>query len=1455
MSALKLIQEKLVQLTLSLHTNKFCLTSFILLIAMSGMYSGQVQAARTINSATLNGAASVTVLIGDSITAALNVTTDTAGGTANPTRWRATGWLISSAPPGATTCDNHGNHDAAGTYSDSFTITAPATPGTYNAYFVAYEDNACSVGASVLFTLPNAVVVMPNELNIISATVNGAASATVATGASVTVSYTVLIVGGNREVEGTLWRISTTAPGATTCADSAPDSPNSTDGTYTTGFTATAPATPGTYNLYLIANSADTCGGGGSSATFILSNALVVVAPPPSAVSLNRASFDPTTSGQSVSWTVRFSQSVTGVDSSDFTLVQGGGASGAAITGVSGGGTTWTVTANTGTGTAGTVRLDLLDDDTIINATSVPLGGAGTGNGNFSGQSYTLLAPVCTGAADIIFCDDFERSNVGTVGNGWAVTENTPANCIGTAGNARCAGIDSDIPPFNVSTNPRANPTRSLFTRWDRVWVSSPVINMAGKVGGQFSFWMRRGHDNFSECPEATGENYLVEYYASDSTWKPLAQYPSSPSAALCDGAIFTPTIELPADALHANFRLRFYQPSGSGDSGSGGATGVRGYDYWHMDNVIIREKASPSFTGAFCDNFEGSLGRWSVTAEGAPGGATIGDASLGTLTSQSPTHSLDMRWGYVVASTFKTDITGVSGNISYWARSGSTANLDPDNGEDLVVDYLNNAGNWLNLATYQGSAAAGTVYNGSFAIPADAKHANFRLRFRHLNASGYDMDYWHLDDVCVGDLVATADLAITKVRTGAIVPGTNASYAINVSNNGPGTLSGSIVVTDTLPASLAYLSGSGSGWTCSANFQVVTCDWVGTLAQGAAAPVLLLTVGVAASATGTVANTATVSGTVVDNIPGNNTSTDTATLYIPSYVFTDKACTSGVAIGTGANPCNLVNWSSVTAGQSVSNIYVTALNSSGIPTQLSGSGPTAVNFQFALSCVNPTSDAGVQATFSAVAVALPLCEANGAVPSVWTASTTLSFPAASPSVGPYSFNYGDVGKVELYVRNAGATTQIGQSGEFVVRPAGFVLSAIKCTTATAASCGAGALAMPTAGDNPAAATAAGASFIRAGLPFSVTVTAVNSSSNTTPNYGRETVPESVQLTPVNVVAGMVSPPAIAGSFGSFTSGVATGSAFTWGEVGIITLTPSVGDSDYLGAGNATGTSSGNVGRFYPDHFDTAVIFSGGVPMACPSGVACPAAYPGIVYSGQTYSLAVTAKNASGGTTSNYNTATGFSRTATLAAYGVLGTTSAPTGAGVLGVTSVTAFSTGTLTEAAEKYTFSSEPTLPTSIFIRASDGETSSLRATNPTTDSVEGGVTVVSGRIKISNAYGSELLPLSVVASAQYYGGSGWLSNTADTVTSLTFPATFAVGSGSTAVTLVPASGVLSSGVLTIKLAKPVCVPATPCAGIATITPTVAGVPAYLPVTAGQATFGIYKTNNNFIYQRENY
>jgi len=98
------------------------------------------------------------------------------------------------------------------------------------------------------------------------------------------------------------------------------------------------------------------------------------------------------TNAASVKFTVTFSKSVTGVNRADFVLTTAG-ISGASIVSVDGSGTTYTATVNTGTGD-GTIRLDLIDNDSIQDGT-YPLGGTGVGNGNFtSGQVYNIVKSV-----------------------------------------------------------------------------------------------------------------------------------------------------------------------------------------------------------------------------------------------------------------------------------------------------------------------------------------------------------------------------------------------------------------------------------------------------------------------------------------------------------------------------------------------------------------------------------------------------------------------------------------------------------------------------------------------------------------------------------------------------------------------------------------------------------------------------------------------------------------------------------------------------------------------------------------------------------------------------------------------------------------------------------------------------------------------------------------------------
>ncbi len=138
------------------------------------------------------------------------------------------------------------------------------------------------------------------------------------------------------------------------------------------------------------------------------------------------------TNASSVSYKVTFDKDVTGVDVSDFTLTTTGSIAGASVGAVGGSGKTYTVLVNTGT-SSGTIRLNLTDNDTIKDSQSNPLGGTGSGNGNFTtGEVYTIdrtpptvssVVVLNSAASDIVtFRATFSESVTGVDSGDFSVT-------------------------------------------------------------------------------------------------------------------------------------------------------------------------------------------------------------------------------------------------------------------------------------------------------------------------------------------------------------------------------------------------------------------------------------------------------------------------------------------------------------------------------------------------------------------------------------------------------------------------------------------------------------------------------------------------------------------------------------------------------------------------------------------------------------------------------------------------------------------------------------------------------------------------------------------------------------------------------------------------------------------------------------------------------------------------
>ena len=247
----------------------------------------------------------------------------------------------------------------------------------------------------------------------------------------------------------------------------------------------------------------------------------------------------------SVSWTVTFSESVTSVNAADFALVQAGGVSGALITSVTGSGTSWTVTASTGSGN-GTLGINLADDDSIIDSAGNPLGGIGAGNGSFTGEVYTVTRPVA------YYHDTTNGVNIGFDG-----TTNVTS------------GTNQTIPPIITALLTTANtctgsarsqnhPT-GLYThsRWYLNTNYAVATNIAANPSG--SAFLRG---------QATTNTVIVSLYDYDPVLGTKTLIGSSPAITLTGGGTTTAypyTISSPLYTVPAGHRLmleyNFNQP------------------------------------------------------------------------------------------------------------------------------------------------------------------------------------------------------------------------------------------------------------------------------------------------------------------------------------------------------------------------------------------------------------------------------------------------------------------------------------------------------------------------------------------------------------------------------------------------------------------------------------------------------------------------------------------------------------------------------------------------------------------------------------------------------------------------------------------------------------------------------------------------------------------------------
>ncbi|MCK5396339.1 MAG: beta-propeller fold lactonase family protein, partial [Gammaproteobacteria bacterium] len=136
----------------------------------------------------------------------------------------------------------------------------------------------------------------------------------------------------------------------------------------------------------------------------------------------------------------------------------------------------------------------------------------------------------------------------------------------------------------------------------------------------------------------------------------------------------------------------------------------------------------------------------------------------------------------------------------------------------------------------------------------------------------------------------APADLSITiNDLIDPVSVGTNFSYLLSVTNNGPGNAS-DIEVLDMLPASTSYYSATGDRWSCTHVSSTVTCTRgsfpADTLAVGTTSTITIVTT--APMNIENLSNSASVSSVIPDIVLANNDSSIITQLTDPVLTFVE---------------------------------------------------------------------------------------------------------------------------------------------------------------------------------------------------------------------------------------------------------------------------------------------------------------------------------------------------------------------------------------------------------------------------------------------------------------------------------------------------------------------------------------------------------------------------------------
>ena len=286
--------------------------------------------------------------------------------------------------------------------------------------------------------------------------------------------------------------------------------------------------------------------------------------------------------------------------------------------------------------------------------------------------------------------------------------------------------------------------------------------------------------------------------------------------------------------------------------------------------------------------------------------GTIINNASVSSVTSDPVAANDSTSEDTAVETQADLSVSKVDSADPVNAGSGffytvTVANVGPSDAQTVVLaDVLPTEVSFVSATPDQGSCSEsggtvtcslGTVASGgsvdvviAVAVPSDTAAGTI---INNASVSSATSDPVAANNSTSEDtMVATsADLSVAKVDSADPVnAGSGFFYTVTVANVGPSDAQ-TVVLTDTLPVEVAFVSAAPDQGSCSESGGTVTC-LIGTIADGASVDVVIVVTVDSDTAAGTITNNASVTSVTSDPVAGDDSTSEDTTVLPAGAAF-----------------------------------------------------------------------------------------------------------------------------------------------------------------------------------------------------------------------------------------------------------------------------------------------------------------------------------------------------------------------------------------------------------------------------------------------------------------------------------------------------------------------------------------------------------------------------------------